>query len=70
MTAILSHILATMDLALDLFGQVRAYCTSSLIQLPSTMPYPADSASLTASRSMARLIASRTRLSWNGFLGS
>jgi hypothetical protein len=44
------------------------YSTSLLIQLPSTTPMPRHSVSLIASRSIARLIASRTRLSWNGLL--
>jgi hypothetical protein len=51
-------------------GHLRPYSTSSLIQLPLTLPSPADSVSLIAARSTARLMAWRTRLSWNGLFGS
>src|SRR5207245_1717174 len=51
-------------------GHSIAYCTSLLIQLPVGLPSPPASAWLMARRSMARLTASRTRLSRTGFLGS
>ena len=51
-------------------GHSIAYWTSGLIQLPVGLPIPAVSAWFMARRSMARLTASRTRLSWNGFFGS
>ena len=51
-------------------GHSIAYWTSSLIQLPVGLPIPAVSAWFMARRSMARLTASRTRLSRNGFFGS
>ena len=52
------------------FGHASPYSTSSLIQLPSITPMPPHSASFIASRSIVRLTAWRTRLSWNGFFGS
>ena len=51
-------------------GHSIAYRTSSLIQLPVGLPIPPDSVWFMARRSRARLTASRTRLSWNGFFGS